>query len=188
VQTQNYHNLHQAVIDRCKSGERSAQYELYKLYSKAMLNTAYRIVQNTAEAEDILQESFISVFRNLDNYKGESSFGSWMKKIVVNQALSQVRKRKASWEEIDDEQQGLATEPAEEEDWMEQVTEVKDAINRLPEGYRVILSLYLLEGYDHTEIAGYLNITESTSKSQYLRAKQKLRNMLSSPGLRTYGR
>jgi RNA polymerase sigma factor (sigma-70 family) len=179
VQALSYHNLHQGIIDRCKAGDRTAQYELYKLYSKAMLNTAYRIVHNTAEAEDVLQEAFISVFHNLKSYKGESSFGSWMKRIVVNHALTQVRKRKVILEEIPSEDHLPEQESSHEEEWSAKADEIRETINKLPEGYRVILSLYLLEGYDHAEIAGYLGISESTSKSQYLRAKQKLRGMLS---------
>lgn len=144
-----------------------------------MLNSAYRIVKNTAGAEDVVQEAFVNVFKNIHLYKGESSFGSWMKRIVINQALSTLRRDKVTWLSLDSSEDiPDASDGDDEQEWRYQASVVKTAIEQLPEGYRVILQLYLLEGYDHGEIAEYLGISESTSKSQYMRAKQKLRTML----------
>lgn len=160
------------------NGDRQAQYELYKLYSKAMYNTCLRITGDEMEAEDVLQDSFVSAFKNLKSYKGTASFGSWLKRIVVNNAINLVKKRRLDLQPID----GVADldERTEEEvyDRGYEVDQVKHCIQLLPDGYRAVLSLYLLEGYDHKEIAGILNITESTSKSQFNRSKKKLKEIL----------
>ena len=172
-----FRNLHQDLIDGCKSGDQKAQFQVYKLYYKAMYNTSLRIVGETMEAEDVMQESFLSAFEKIDSYSGTVSFGAWLKKIVINRSLDTLSRKKAIFEDIDfhigirdDSQEDLIRK--EEVDIM--VEEVKEAINRLPDGYRIILSLYLLEGYDHDEIAEILKISSSTSRSQLSRAKQKL--------------
>lgn len=167
------------LIKRCLQGDRQAHYELYKLYRRSMYNAAYRIVNSEEEAQDVLQEAFVSAFRNLGHYRGDSAFGAWLKKIVVNKAINQVKKRKM--ERLpEDERWDVRDEEAmdELEDFPFTVEKVKNAIKRLPDGYRMVLSLYLLEGYDHGEIAGILGITESTSKSQFNRSKKKLKELL----------
>lgn len=128
----------------------------------------------TDVAEDIMQESFLKAFKSLDKYRGEVSFGAWLKKIVVNRSLDYLRKRKVIMEDISDHENDLV---AGEETMIEDsvtVEDIRNEIQKLPDGYRIVLSLYLIEGYDHEEIAGILNITASTSRSQYSRAKQKL--------------
>jgi RNA polymerase sigma factor (sigma-70 family) len=171
-------NIHGDLIDRCRSGERSAHYKIYKLYSKAMFNVAYRITAREEDAEDALQEAFISAFRNLESYRGESAFGAWIKRIVVNKAINILKKRR--FESIPDDDRWDVAEDTDPSEYKEELTvdRVKQAIGQLPDGYRAVLSLYLLEGYDHQEIAEILNITESTSKSQLNRAKGKLRELL----------
>ena len=174
-----YKNLHQEVIDRCLYGDRKAQYELYKLYSKAMYNTCLRITNDQMEAEDVLQESFVSAFKNISSYKGEASFGSWLKRIVVNNAINLVKKRRIEFQSMEDF--GEADEPlgeAGEDERDYDIQLIKRSIELLPEGYRLVLTLYLVEGYDHKEIAGILGITVSTSKSQFNRAKKRLREIL----------
>ncbi len=172
-----FRNIHQDLIDGCLSGDQKAQFQIYKLYYKAMFNTSLRIVNDTMEAEDIMQESFLSAFEKIDTYSGTVSFGAWLKKIVINRSLDTLNKRKAIFEDIDTHI-GLRDSSSEETSHKEEldvrIEAVKDAINRLPDGYRVILSLYLLEGYDHDEIGEILNINSSTSRSQLSRAKQKL--------------
>lgn len=161
------------------AGDRQAQYELYKLYSKAMFNTCLRITNDEMEAEDVLQESFVSAFKNLKSYKGTASFGSWLKRIVVNNAINLVKKRRLDVQPMDDTtEHNERPEENYEPDFTYEVAQVKDCIQLLPEGYRMVLSLYLLEGYDHKEIAGIMGITESTSKSQFNRSKKKLREIL----------
>ena len=173
-------NMHEDLIARCRAGERDAHYQIYKLYSRSMFNVSYRITGNGQDAEDALQEAFISAFKNLDRYRGDATFGAWLKRIVVNKSINLLRKRRIDWLSDD-----AVWDVAEEEstgDYREGLTvdRVKKAIEELPDGYRSVLSLYLLEGYDHQEIAEILGISESTSKSQLNRAKAKLRDKLTS--------
>lgn len=172
-----FRNLHQDLLDGCKTGDQKAQFKIYKLYYKAMYNTSLRIVNDTMEAEDIMQESFLSAFEKIDTYSGTVSFGAWLKRIVINRSLDALSRRKAIFEDIE-LHVGIRDDSTEEivrkEELDIKVEEVKEAINRLPDGYRIILSLYLLEGYDHDEIAEILKISSSTSRSQLSRAKQKL--------------
>lgn len=176
-----YRNIHQNLINGCKSGDQKAQFQIYKLYFKAMYNTSLRIVGNTMEAEDIMQESFLSAFEKIETYSGTVSFGAWLKKIVINRSLDALNRQKAILEDIDShhELHSLHDESSDNLDNIDvRIEEVRAAIDNLPDGYRVILSLYLLEGYDHDEISEILSITSSTSRSQLSRAKQKLVNEL----------
>jgi len=176
-----FRNIHQDLIDGCKSGDQKAQFQIYKLYYKTMYNTSLRIVNDSMEAEDIMQEAFLSAFEKIDTYSGTVSFGTWLKKIVVNRSLDSLSKRKEIFENIDsyiEIKDDSDDETARREELDVKVEAIKEAINALPDGYRIILSLYLLEGYDHDEIAEILSITSSTSRSQLTRAKQKLINDL----------
>jgi RNA polymerase sigma factor (sigma-70 family) len=172
-----FKNIHQDLIDGCKTGDQKAQFQIYKLYYKAMFNTSLRIVSDTMEAEDVMQESFLSAFEKIESYSGTVSFGAWLKKIVINRSLDALNRRKAIFEDIDTHagiRDDSGDDRAQKEEIDVRVEEVKEAIAKLPDGYRIILSLYLLEGYDHDEIAEILSITSSTSRSQLSRAKQKL--------------
>ena len=171
-------NQHGDLIARCREGDREAHYRLYKLYSKAMYNVGFRITGNDADAEDALQEAFISAFHNLHLYRADAAFGAWLKRIVVNKAINVVKKRRH--ELIPEDDQWDVAQPEDPTPYREELTvdKVRQAVDRLPDGYRAVLSLYLLEGYDHEEIAGILGITESTSKSQLNRAKTKLKEIL----------
>lgn len=163
---------------RCRAGDQEAHFRLYKLYARSMYNVGYRITRSEEEAEDVLQEAFISAFRNLESYRGESSFGAWLKRIVVNKAINALKRRKMELLPEDEHFDVTEPEPA-DEGWPGlSVERVRQAIEQLPDGYRSVLSLYLLEGYDHQEIAEIMGITESTSKSQLNRAKNKLREYL----------
>jgi len=175
---QSFVNVHEDLINRCRTGDRQAHYALYKLYARAMYNVSYRITRSEADAEDVLQEAFVNAFRNLASYRGDATFGAWLKRIVVNKALNVIQKRRYEpipdddrWDVADDE---VVIEYADDLT----VERVKRAIDGLPDGYRTVLSLYLLEGYDHQEIAGIMGISESTSKSQLNRAKSRLREVL----------
>jgi RNA polymerase sigma factor (sigma-70 family) len=145
-----------------------------------MLNVAFRIVGNIADAEDVLQESFLDAFNKIKDFRQETTFGLWLKQIVVHRSVNLLRKRKVEWVELgENELDGIADEVIDnDEDVQYQVAVVKQAMNKLPEGYRVVLSLYLLEGYDHEEIGQILNIAENTSRTQFLRAKRKLQALL----------
>ena len=144
-----------------------------------MFNVGYRITRSEEDAEDVLQEAFISAFRNLDSYRGDATFGAWLKRIVVNKAINTLNKKKHE-SMLDDEHRDIAEEESHAE-YREDLTieRVKQGIEKLPDGYRTVLSLYLLEGYDHQEIGEILGISESTSKSQLNRAKGKLKELLS---------
>ena len=180
-----FRNLHQDLLDGCKEGDQKAQFQIYKLYYKAMYNTSLRIVNDRMEAEDIMQESFLSAFEKIEMYSGTVSFGAWLKKIVINRSLDTLGKRKAVFEDIDSHV-GIRDDGPEDslrsEEIDTRIGEVKEAIEKLPDGYRIILSLYLLEGYDHDEIAEILKISSSTSRSQLSRAKQKLISELKKMG------
>jgi RNA polymerase sigma-70 factor (ECF subfamily) len=163
------------LIEECRQGSSRAQFRLYNQYSKAMYNLAYRILNNREDAEDILQEAFVDCFRNLNTFRFESTFGAWLKKIIVNKCINQLKKKKIDLTLCENLPVDIYEEDAE---FTYDTTKIFKGIEKLPDGYRVILTLYLLEGYDHQEIAQILGITESTSKSQYSRAKDKLRNIL----------
>jgi RNA polymerase sigma factor (sigma-70 family) len=149
--------------------------QLYQLYIKAMYGTCLRLMGNRLEAEDVLQESFTEAFKNIAQFEYRTSFGGWLKQICINRCINQLKKRKYKVVELD-EGLVMATVPTnEEEDEMTlKVQEIKQAILRLPDGYRTVLGLYLLEGYDHDEIAEILQLAPATIRSQYMRAKNKL--------------
>lgn len=168
---------HRDLIERCREGHREAQFELYRLYSRAMYNTALRMVRHPHDAEDVLQSIFIEVFSKLESFRYESSIGAWIKRITINKCINFLKSRRLTFTELtagidkaDNEEQG--PEP------VYSVDKINRAIAELPDGYRVVFSLYALEGYDHEEIGQILGVTEATSKSQYSRAKSKLRDML----------
>jgi RNA polymerase sigma factor (sigma-70 family) len=176
------HDQHHDLVRKCLAGDRSSQFELYNCYAKAMYNTSLRLCGNREDAEDALQSAFVEVFHKLESYRFESSIGAWIKRIVINTSLNQIKKRRIFVDSFDDQKHDQAEEVidhqgiAEENRW--QVEAVRDAIFKLPDGYRTVLSLYLLEGFDHEEIGQVLNISEQTSKSQYSRARARLRDML----------
>jgi RNA polymerase sigma factor (sigma-70 family) len=169
------------VIESCMKGDVRAQYQLYSLYSRAMYNICLRMTAQREEAEDMLQESFSYAFSKLGSFRFESSFGAWLKRIVVNTCINHLKKRK-----VDLVYTESYNDPLPEDDYVDyaeikfRVDSVMKAMEMLPQGYRVVFSLYLLEGYDHAEISEILGITESTSKSQFLRAKQKIKEILES--------
>jgi RNA polymerase sigma factor (sigma-70 family) len=163
--------INSAIIERCKNGERKAFHELYELYVKAMFNISLRIVNNSMEAEEVLQDSFLKVFQKINSYDPNHSFGAWLKRIVINGSLDVLKKRKTilvPLEEIAD----VEEEAEDEKDY--DVETIKRCITQLPDGYRTIFSLYVFEDHSHKEIAGLLGISEGTSKSQYNRAKKRL--------------
>jgi RNA polymerase sigma-70 factor (ECF subfamily) len=134
------------------------------------------MVGNEVEAEDVMQESFLKAFTKLDSYRGEVSFGAWLRKIVINRSLDQLKKRKVKFEELNEK---IPDEETAQLDISEiQMEKLKKAVYSLPDGYRVVLSLYLLEGYDHDEISQILGISNGSSRSQFLRAKIRLREIL----------
>lgn len=170
-------DIHGDLVEACRENDRTAQIKIYELYYQAMYNTSYRIVNDPMEAEEIMQDAFLDAFRKISTFKGDATFGSWLKRIVINKSLDQIRKRKESASLVEgtiDIPDNTADENVEEELIRYRVGEIVKALDRLPDNYRIILSLYLLEGYDHQEIAGILNISYNNTRTRYLRAKQKL--------------
>lgn len=169
-----YKNIHQDLIDKCRAGDSKAQFEIYRLYYKAMFNASLRILGDEQEAEDIMQESFFKAFDKISTYRNEVSFGAWLRRIVVNSSIDALKKRRLTFMPIEEAYTVTAEMPDDIEYTTESVEEVKEAIAKLPEGYRMVLTLHFIEEYDHEEIASMLGITPSTSRSQLARAKQKL--------------
>lgn len=167
--------INRDLIEKVRNRDRKAQFEVYKRYYKAMYNTALRILKNTAEAEDIMQDSFLDAFGKIDQFDGKATFGSWLKRIVINKSIDTYKRRK---ETISIEDSGIDVADLNEEDYLEvlsyKVDEIRNGIENLPDDYRIIVSLYLLEGYDHEEISEILNISYENSRTRYSRAKKKL--------------
>jgi RNA polymerase sigma factor (sigma-70 family) len=174
-------NYHADIVEACKRGDRKAQFELYKLYSKAMYNICLRMLNSAENAEDALQNSFVDVFTKMDSFRNESTIGAWIKRIVVNNCINHIKKRRMEFAEMNENLHYIAddTSPVSEE--VLHIDIIQKAIQQLPDGYRVVFSLYAMEGYDHEEIGEILGVTEATSKSQYSRAKARLREVLQSP-------
>jgi RNA polymerase sigma-70 factor (ECF subfamily) len=171
-------NIDQRLIENSLKGDMRSQYELYQKYAGAMYYTCFHLMRSKENAEDMLQESFSEAFQKLDSYRFESSFGSWMKRIVINKCLNEIKRVKTDLTfEADITDHDLGKE--EEDALPELKTEyIKKALETVPEGSRLIFQLYLLEGYDHTEIAEILGVSVSNSKSQYMVAKRKVREFL----------
>jgi len=167
------------LIEKCKQNDRKAQLELYRKYCDGMFIVASRYLKDGAAAEDALQEAFIKAFQKLDQFKGDVTFGAWLKRIVINKCLDIIKARKMEVQSLDD---GVLHIAEGEGDWDigEQVTmdEVYHAIDSLPENYRVVVKLFLMEGYDHQEISEILGITESASRTNLHRGKLKLKQTL----------
>jgi len=137
------------------------------------------MVKHPSDAEDLLQNSFVDVFTKLDSFKQESSVGAWIKRVVINNCINFLKKRRLQLEEFQDHYTDTLADTREEvPDNSLNVHNINTALQELPDGYRVVFTLYLFEGYDHREIAEILNISEATSKSQYSRAKKKLKGIL----------
>jgi len=174
-------NIHEDLIEGCRKNDRKSQLQLYNLYYKAMYNTSYRILKDSAEAEDVMQEAFLVAFQKIEEYKGDATFGAWLKRIVINRALDQIKKKKetVSMEEAGNEI--VIDDTA--ENYLEilayKIEQIRMGIEKLTEDERVIISLFLLEGYDHEEISQVLEISQNASRTRYSRARHRLREMLS---------
>jgi RNA polymerase sigma-70 factor (ECF subfamily) len=173
-------DIHQSVINLAREGNPQALHQLYELYSTAMFNICCRILNNTADAEDMLQEVFIEAFGKLDSFRFESTFGAWLKRITINKCINELKKKKAPIEYNETLPNSADQSYSDDlsEDMNLTVERIKHAMALLPDGYRIVFSLYMMEGYDHEEIASILNISESTSKTQLMRARKKIVDIL----------
>lgn len=170
------------LIDACRNGDRTAMEKLYVMYYKPMFNTAYRIVNDFHFAEDIMQESFLKAFEKLDRFEGRSTFGAWLKRIVINESLQWLKKYKRfqfNAEEIWKEE--LVEEDPDEDllgDNHVPPEKLLELLNRLKPNYKIILQLYFIEGYDYEEIGQIMGITYQNARTMLSRAKQKLKKLL----------
>ncbi len=162
------------LIQRCLAADPIAQRTLYDRYKKAMYTLAYRITGSFEDANDVLQDAFVKVFRSLPSFRGEATLGAWIKTIVIRTAYGQLRKRKMHFDELDRAQAHVSTTEHNSLD----AEYIEQAILALPEGYRTVFVLIEIEGYGHKEVAQILGISEGTSKSQLFHAKRRLREVL----------
>lgn len=169
------------LIEKCRQNNRIAQLQLYNQYCDGMFAVAMRFVNNTFEAEDIVQEAFIKAFTKLHQYKAEVSFGAWLKRIVINKSIDLLKSKKQHMLELD-EVHLKVVDSSNENEWLvdDMITleDVKAAIEKLPDKYQYVVMLYLIEGYDHQEISEILNITEVASRTQLSRGKAQLKELL----------
>lgn len=168
----------QQLIESCKKGNRLAQKELYETYSRKMMGVCLRYVGDRETAQDILQDGFVKVFTSLDLYSGTGSFEGWLRKIFVNFALEYLRKKDALREATDLEHIAEIAEPDSSVISHMTASELMQVVNELPAGFRTVFNMFAIEGYSHKEIGEMLHITESTSRSQFTRAKQLLQRKI----------
>lgn len=170
--------IHKKLVEKAKQNSRAAQSQLYELYFKAIYNSCFRIVGNSFSAEDIMHDSFIEAFKNIEQHNESSTFGAWLKKIAINRSINFLKKEKLIALKIEDYKELNSTEEAEQELFDFTISEIKEALTQLPTNYKLVFSLYLIEGYDHEEISSIMNISTSTSRSQLSRAKKQIKILL----------
>lgn len=176
-------HIHDQLVKKASKGERKAQTQLYELYSKAMFKVAYRLVNGVEEAEDLMHEAFIDAFEKLDQFNFESTFGHWLKRIVINKSLNHLRREKMILEKEEELRKEHSTHEYFEEEgehWSDafQLKDIVDATKKLARKHALVFNLYMVEGYDHEEIGEIMGISTSTSRSQLSRAKQNLKEIL----------
>ncbi|MDP2526944.1 RNA polymerase sigma factor [Maribacter dokdonensis] len=166
------------VVEKCKANDRAAQLQLYRKYCDGMFVVAKRFVKNADDAEDVLQESFIKAFQKIHQYKGEVTFGAWLKRIVVNKSIDFLKSKKDKVS-IDEQDMQIV---AEDDNWnvsaVISIDEVRLAIDQLQEKYKYVVLMFLVEGYDHQEIAEVLNISSSACRTRLSRGKNQLKELL----------
>lgn len=179
MKSERQEDIHKYLIERCLEKDAKAQYQIYKLYADAMFNVSRRMLKNEEDARDILQESFVDAFSKLHNFRFDASFGSWLKRIVVNKCINFINKKRLLTTDLEKVNHlDLIEEQDDDFDWDIEVEMLKKAIKKLPLGAKTVLNLYAFEGYDHQEIAAILSVSVSTSKAQYSKAKKKIRGFL----------
>lgn len=169
-------DIHMDLIEESKKGDRIAQKALFDLYSKAMYNNVVRLVGNREDAADIAQEGFIDAFTKLDQFSYKATFGAWLKQIMINKSVNFLNRRKVHYGIEHDLEDVLESDSNENVEQL--MIQLNASLTDLPDGCRVVFTLFYFEGYDHAEIASILNVSESTSKSQLSRAKMLLRESI----------
>lgn len=176
------------LVKQCRKGDQRAQMEIYKRYYKAMYNTSLRIVNDTAEAEDIMQEGFLKAFNKISSFKGNSTFGAWLKRIVVNLSISAYNKKVKLNEVVYKDE--LNNEVSNDHSFYNQqenggtnkVNELLKTLDSLKANYRIALSLYFIEGYDYEEMGTILNLSYANCRTTVSRAKESLRKKMLADG------
>ena len=169
--------LESQLIENCIKGERKSQKALYDLYSSKMYSICLRYSKNQMDAEDVLQEGFVKLFKNLHRFRGEGSFDGWVRRIFVNTAIEHIRRKSLNTTVGEGLENSVADKQQNALDNLYEKDIIKSS-QTLSDGYRTVFNLYAIDGYSHKEIATKLGITESTSKSQFSRAKALLRNII----------
>ncbi len=165
---------HRQLVKDCLKGEKIAQKQLYGIFADSMLGICYRYTKSMADAEDILQEGFIKVFKYLHQYKFEGELGGWIRKIMVNTAINYLKKNSRYQSELSFTDTNLHPISGDDPELLLRAKELADLIRQLPPGYQTIFNLHAVEGYTHVEIGKILGINEGTSRSQYARARTLL--------------
>jgi len=166
------------LIEGCINGDRRAQKALYDKYSRRMMAVCQRYVKDTEDARDLLQEGFIKLFTNIHKYTGEGIFDGWVRKIFVNSALERLRQQDVLKNAEDIDEVDYANIPDESSLSQLSADEIMAYVRSLPDGFRTVFNMFAIEGYSHKEIGERLNITESTSRTQYMRARKLLQKMI----------
>lgn len=167
------------LLKQCLAGNSKAQLKIYTLYYNAMYNTAYRILNNSFDAEDVMQEAFLNAFTKLHTFKAEVTFGAWLKRIVINGALQLIKKRTLETVTLDEKWNHLSEEDNKMIGFKEmQVSKVLQAISELKDNYRIAISLHLIEGYDYEEMMEIMNTSNENCRALVSRAKAKIRKEL----------
>jgi len=166
------------LVAMCKSGDPKAYTGLYNAHAVAVYNTILRLIEHTGEAEDILQESFVAAFQGIASLKESSGFRAWVKRIAINKSIDLIRKRKMKFVELEPDWHDEEDESIDEEAFEYRIESISEAIEELPEGYRTVFNLFVVENIPHAEIAQMLGIEYSTVRTQYHRAKHKILNIL----------
>ena len=172
-------SIHTYLILKSQEGDRRAQNELFKLYADAMYNICRRMMGDEDDAKDVLQDSFIHAFTRIKGLRNIDTFSAWIKRIVINHCLNALKKKRITVSDIDKEGDFADMEVEDNQQEIKyEANKVLEAIDKISEGCKTVLNLYLFEGYDHKEIAQILNISESASKAQYSKARMKVRKIL----------
>ncbi|WP_400077749.1 RNA polymerase sigma factor [Winogradskyella sp. R77965] len=172
------HQIDTELIKLCRKGNQVAQMQIYDKYCQAMFTVASRYLNNDEDAKDAMQEGFLKVFMNIEKYQPEGTFGAWLKRIVINQCLDVLKKRQLKFEAIEFSELKII----DDDDWNFNSTitkqEILFAIEQLNEKHKIVIKLYLIEGYDHQEISEILEIPVKTSRTQLRRGKLRLQELL----------
>lgn len=173
------------IVEECKANNRKAQLKLYKQYCDGMFCVAMRFLKNEVDAEDVTQESFIKAFQKIDQFKGDVTFGAWLKRIVINKSIDFLKSKRQRMVELDESFMSVT----EDDDWTIEsginLEEVKIAIESLPEKYKYVVMMFLMEGFDHNEISEVLGLTSSNCRTRLLRGKGLLKELLKNKGYAT---